>query len=135
MIRLPDLSPEYIFKAVRSGGKGGQNVNKVSTKVELYFNISQSNLLTTEQKNILLAKLGHLLNEEGVLRITSDASRSQKQNKDDTIQKLNLLLIKALTPVKKRVKTKTPKAVKEKRLNEKKIKSEIKLSRRRPPLD
>ena len=130
MIEIPDLTGECIFKAVRSSGKGGQNVNKVSTKVELYFNIRNSNLLSAEQKILLEEKLKNLTNEESEIRIVSDEERSQKRNKDKTIEKLHLLIKKALTPVKKRKPTKIPKSVKEKRLKDKKIRAEIKAGRK-----
>lgn len=135
MIQIPDLSNECIFKAVRSSGKGGQHVNKVSTKIELYFSITDSLILDEKQKNILLEKLSHLLNEENVLRITSDTHRSQKQNKEEALNKLQILITKALTPQKKRIKTKTPKGVVAKRREEKKRKSEVKHLRKKPGLD
>lgn len=132
---IPDLSSEFTFKAVRSSGKGGQNVNKVSTKVELYFNISQSMLLSVEQKTILEQKLSHLLNSEGELRLVCEDSRSQLKNKEIVIDKLYDLFDKALMPVKKRVKTKTPKSVIAKRIKDKKIAGEKKSLRRKPDLD
>jgi ribosome-associated protein len=135
MISLPDLTSECIFKAVRSGGKGGQHVNKVSTKVELYFSVNKSTLLTDEQKEILLRKLHHLLNEEAVLRITSDTSRSQIKNKEVAIKKLHQLMAKTLTPQKKRIKTKTPKGIIIKRKQDKKKRSEVKQNRRKPGFD
>jgi len=134
-MHLPDLSSEYTFKAVRSSGKGGQNVNKVSSKIELYFNIPGSVMLSDKQKAILSEKLKHLMNEEGTIRIVSQEDRSQKRNKDIAVEKIQLLIEKALTPVKKRVKTKTPRSVKEKRLQDKKIKGEVKSMRKRPPMD
>ncbi len=130
-----DLSPECSFKAVRSGGKGGQNVNKVSSKVELYFSISDSQILTAEQKEILLQKLSNRIPEDGFIRIVCDEDRSQLRNKNKAIEKLHELIIKALTPVKKRIKTKTPKAVKEKRIKEKKIKGDVKSLRRKPDVE
>ncbi|MBC8046979.1 MAG: aminoacyl-tRNA hydrolase [Fimbriimonadaceae bacterium] len=135
MIQIPDLVSECIFKAVRSSGKGGQHVNKVSTKIELYFTPQDSQLLSDQQKNLLYQKLNHLMNEEGTIRITSDAHRSQKQNKEEAIEKLNQLILKALTPKKRRIKTKTPKSVKEKRIKDKKVKSTIKEMRKKPGLD
>ncbi len=135
MIHLPDLSSEYIFKAVRSSGKGGQHVNKVSTKIELYFNVLDSSLLTDNQKQIITHKLPHLINEGGVMRIVADEERSQLRNKMHAIKKLNDHLHRALTPVKKRIPTKTPKSVKEKRIREKKMTSETKAGRKKPDID
>ncbi|MFN0275536.1 MAG: alternative ribosome rescue aminoacyl-tRNA hydrolase ArfB [Chitinophagales bacterium] len=132
---FPVLTNECTFKAVRSGGKGGQHVNKVSTKVELYFSIKDSLQLNEIQKSILLQKLHHLLNEEGELRITSDTSRSQLKNKEEAINKLHHLIRKTLTPQKKRIKTKTPKAAKTRRKVDKKKLSETKQLRRKPGLD
>lgn len=136
MNALPeDLMNEFIFKAVRSGGKGGQNVNKVASKVELYFNIPNSEKLSEEQKQILSEKLRHLVNEEGTIRIVAQEDRSQKRNKEIAIEKIMALLIAALRPVKKRIKTKTPKAVKEKRIADKKNRAEVKSFRKKPRLD
>lgn len=124
------LENECILKATRSGGKGGQHVNKVSSRVELSFDIPGSKLLSDEQKNILLAKLATKLSAEGVLRITEDSDRSQHVNRENVIVKFYALLEKALKPVKKRKKSKIPKAVKEKRLEHKKKKSLTKSLRR-----
>lgn len=131
-MELPDLLPECIFKAVRSGGKGGQNVNKVSSKVELYFHIGNSRILTEDQKRILQHKLSHLLNTEGDLRIVCDSDRSQLRNKAEAYSKLEALFIKALTPIIPRKKTKIPRAVKQTRLATKKKVSEKKQLRRKP---
>ncbi len=132
---IPDLSSEFTFKAVRSGGKGGQNVNKVSTKVELYFTIATSTLLSEDQKQILLQKCSHLLNSDGELRLVCEEARSQLKNKQLVTEKLYELFAKSLTPVKKRVKTKTPKSVVAKRINDKKIAGEKKQLRKKPDLD
>ncbi len=136
LINVPlDLTPECTFKAVRSGGKGGQNVNKVSSKVELYFSVADSQILTAEQKEILLQKLSNRIQEDGFMRIVCDEDRSQLRNKNKTIEKLHELIINALTPAKKRIKTKTPKAVKENRIKEKKIKGDVKSLRRKPDVE
>ncbi|MFI5171642.1 MAG: alternative ribosome rescue aminoacyl-tRNA hydrolase ArfB [Chitinophagales bacterium] len=132
MTNLKALNKECYFKAVRSGGKGGQNVNKVSSKVELYFSVADSNILTTEQKVILAEKLQHLISEEGNIRIVCDEDRSQVRNKNLAIEKFDALITKALTPAKKRIRSKTPKAVKEKRIRDKKNKGEIKAHRKKP---
>lgn len=135
MIQIPDISAECVFKAVRSGGKGGQHVNKVSTKVELYFAVRDSQLLSQEQKEKIIEKLPAAHNEACTVRITSDRYRSQLKNKEDAISKLHSMLIKALTPQKKRIKTKTPRSVVEKRIADKKRKSDVKSNRRKPDAD
>ena len=128
---LPDLSGECILKATRSGGKGGQHVNKVSSRIELTFDIPASRLLTDEQKLILQEKLATRLSSTGELRITEDSARSQHENREKVFKKFYSLLEKALTPVKKRKKTKIPAGVKAKRLESKKKKSEKKLLRKK----
>lgn len=130
-----NLHKESSIKATRSGGAGGQHVNKVSSKIELTFDIPGSRLLSDEQKNILLAKLDSKLSAEGVLRITEDSDRSQHENKEKAIAKFYLLLENALKPVKKRKKTKVSKAAKEKRLQGKKKESEKKKLRSKKDFD
>lgn len=132
---LPDLYSELNFKASLSGGKGGQHVNKVSTKIELYFNVGSSQLLSDKQQEILLEKLSHLISDDGALRITCDKTRSQNQNKQLAIQKLYELLEKSLKPVKKRIKTKVPKSVVAKRISNKKKVGEKKSLRKKPNIE
>lgn len=119
------------MKAVRSGGAGGQHVNKVSSRVELYFDISASQVLTDEQKTTLLTKLRSKLTEDGVLRITEDTSRSQHANREAAVKKLHAVIEQALKKPKKRVATKVSKAAKKKRVDEKKKVSEKKALRRK----
>lgn len=124
-----DLYTELVFKTSRSGGKGGQNVNKVSTKVELAFNPSSSQILTEEQKTTLQEKWLNKLTNEGNLLIVSQSERTQLGNKRVVLYKFDLLLEQAFKVVATRKKTKVPRAVIEKRLIVKKRKSELKRSR------
>jgi len=129
---IENLLNEVSFKAVRSGGKGGQNVNKVSTKVELSFDLNNSNFLSGEQKEVILKKLSSKISAEGILRLTADSERSQFSNKEIVSEKFLALIQKALTPKKKRVASKPSKASKEERLKLKKEKSQKKELRRKP---
>lgn len=126
-----DLTKEVVFKAVRSGGKGGQNVNKVSTKVELYFDINGSNILSEEQKSALLGKLRNHTDKDGILKLTSQNERSQILNKNEVRKKFTDLIVKALRKEKKRGKTSPTAASRLERLNRKKIVSAKKSFRRK----
>jgi ribosome-associated protein len=125
-IKTIDFLPELEFQTSRSGGPGGQNVNKVETKVELRFNIATSTLLTDEQKTRLLEKLQSQLVQETILSISAQEKRSQLQNKELVIKKFYKVLEKSFHEKKKRIPSKTPQAVIEKRLKTKKIDGEKK---------
>ena len=130
-VNIPDLSTEFQFLTSRSSGPGGQNVNKVNSKVELRFDIKNSDLLSEDQKNILLIKLASKITSEGILSVVSQRDRSQLSNKEDAIEKLYLLFAKTLTPVKPRKNTRPTKGSVERRLATKRIKAEIKQNRQK----
>jgi len=121
---------EFVFQASRSGGKGGQNVNKVSTKIELNFDIPNSALLDDNEKIILLEKLNNRIDKNGVLKIVSQTERSQLLNKKKAVEKFYTLIEKAFKIEKPRHKTKPTKSSKEERLKSKKITSQKKSGRR-----
>ena len=126
---------ELTFKAIRSSGSGGQHVNKVSSKVELTFNLSESLLFDEDQKERLLRKLQHRLTKEGVLILQCGESRSQHKNKEIIIKRFLVLIKDALKVPKKRIRTKIPKSVIRKRLKKKRNRSEKKANRKKPNLD
>ena len=131
MLNDRDFSNELHFSASRSSGPGGQNVNKVNTKVELRFNVASSSILSEEEKFLILEQLAKKINSEGELILVSQTERSQLKNKEKTIEKFYSLLTRALKPRKKRKPTKPSQASKEERLEEKRKLSEKKERRRR----
>jgi ribosome-associated protein len=125
----PYLLTEFVFKTSRSGGKGGQNVNKVSTKVQIDFSIVESQLLSEEEKQILLSKLEGKLSKVGVLQIVAQEDRSQLGNKEIALKKLYHLLNQCFVVRKKRRASKPTRSSVEKRLSSKKRNGSIKEGR------
>ncbi len=125
-----DFQNEFLFQASRSSGPGGQNVNKVNSKIELRFNVLSSALLTEDEKGVIMAKLTNQINKLGELLFVSQTDRSQIKNKEKVIEKFYRILEKALTPRKKRLKTKPTIASVERRLETKRVQAKLKIDRR-----
>lgn len=132
MKRVEDIESELIFTASRSSGPGGQNVNKVNSKVTLSFDVPNSQVLNEEEKEKILGRLGSKLTKEGVIMISASEKRSQIQNKELAITKLDKLLAKAFEKRKSRKATKVPASAKKARLEGKKKLGERKKLRKPP---
>ena len=126
------LETELIFSATRSSGPGGQNVNKVNTRVELRFSVKNTTLFSEEEKELIFLKLKNRINIEGELIFTSQAARTQLDNKEKVVEKFYELIEKALTIRKKRLKSKPTVASRLKRLESKKSQA-LKKHFRKPP--
>lgn len=131
IITSQQILSELEFSSARSGGPGGQNVNKVNSKVILRWNINKSPIINDEQKELLLKKLAPYITTEGDLLLTSQENRSQLDNKENVIAKLDVLLKKAFTKPKVRKATKPGKAAKAKRVENKKRHAEKKQWRKK----
>jgi len=129
------LLSELTFKAVRSSGAGGQHVNKVSSKVILFFNVLDSEALSEDEKELLIKNLDTKLTKDHLLILNSGESRSQHKNKEFIIKRFIKLIEEGLIIPKKRVPTKTPKAIIKKRLDDKQKHSVKKINRKRPELE
>ncbi len=129
------LLTELTFKAIRSSGAGGQNVNKVSSKVVLTFDLNKSQGLSEEEKTLLVTTLNSRLTSESILILNCDEDRSQLKNKEIVIKRFFEILKKGLFVPKERKATKIPKAAIRKRIKDKKNLGEIKKSRKKPDLD
>lgn len=123
---------ELTYKAVRSSGAGGQNVNKVSSKVVLTFDVNASKSLSDEEKVLVSEKLSTRLTSENILILNADDDRSQLKNKEIVTKRFLDMIGKALVVPKKRKATKVPRSVIEKRIKAKRNLSEIKQSRKKP---
>jgi ribosome-associated protein len=126
-----NIISEVLFQTARSGGKGGQNVNKVETMVEGRWQVANSALISEEQKQVILEKLASKITTDGYLLVKSQTERTQLGNKEQVIKKMNRLVAQALIKKKSRIATKVPRAIKEKILEKKKQKSTVKETRRK----
>ncbi|MFT3748500.1 MAG: alternative ribosome rescue aminoacyl-tRNA hydrolase ArfB [Agriterribacter sp.] len=126
-----DIQKEIIFKTARSSGKGGQNVNKVETMVEAYFHVTDSKILSAAQKETILEKLSNRITAEGYLLVKSQVERTQLGNKQLVIKKINDLINQSLIKPRKRIASTPSKASREKRIEQKKLKSQVKDGRKK----
>jgi ribosome-associated protein len=131
-MEIDKIISELSFKAVRSSGAGGQNVNKVSSKVVLSFDLKNSQALTEEEKLLVETKLSSRLTTDAILILNCDEDRSQFRNKEIVIKRFLELIKNALFVPKERRPTRIPKSVIRKRIKDKKTVSEVKKNRRRP---
>ncbi|WNM19394.1 alternative ribosome rescue aminoacyl-tRNA hydrolase ArfB [Flavobacterium capsici] len=131
-MKTDTLLAELTYKAVRSSGAGGQNVNKVSSKVVLTFDLTNTLAFTDAEKERLQTKLAKKLSSENLLILTCDEDRSQRKNKELVTKRFLALIEKTLVVPKKRKETQVPTAVKEKRIKDKKTISEVKQNRKKP---
>lgn len=129
-LKSRNIEHEFIFTSSRSGGPGGQNVNKVSTKVELRFNLRNSQYLSEEEKELLFDKLKNKINKENEIQLVSQSERTQLMNKNAVMQKFYDLVSEALTVPLKRISTRPTQTSKIKRLESKRNRGELKKLRK-----
>ena len=133
-IEIPD--DELTFRFSRSGGPGGQNVNRRSTKAELTFDVGASASLTPRARARIVEHLGSRIDSQGVLHIVSQAGRTQRENRERALARFQVLIAEALAPPPKpRVKTRPSRGAVERRIKEKRVRAERKISRARPAID
>jgi ribosome-associated protein len=127
-----DLIKELRFRTSRSSGKGGQSVNKVSSKVELIYNVNASQTFSEEEKLLIITKSGSFLKDDTCIHIICQEDRSQYMNKKKAVEKFIRLINKCLKIKKKRIETRSPSGENEKRLTDKKQLSDKKQNRKKP---
>jgi len=126
---------ELIFKASRSSGPGGQNVNKLNTRISVFYNIKESDKFSDIQKKRVLRNLSTRIDNEGFIRVVSQKHRSQNANREAALERLRELLENAIKPEPIRKKTKVPFSAKRKRLEDKKFRSKLKQQRSEKDFD